>query len=449
MSRLPPELPHAFVWRSMPAKGSFYPSARDAPLLDAAADDNDAELNGDGDESPVAQRASGRHRAQRPPLPPEPSEHAPLCSWGRCAALALVLLLLALLSAPIILVVMTRMPYKERIASGVPAVASLFGLFCVCASWVAWPTLRSVFFGHITCLAVATAWYAVGVLFVAALPDGTARCVAVKLTAAGWVASWMWSWPVTLDFLLLVRFHMRGNTGARYWLSRGSQLVWLLAAAVSLPLIRSDAYTVEDPIAVCALPTRPAAWPPYAITAAFGVTALFNGAVHLSTLFGRAAEDMPGVVRQRHQRRALCLCVCFCVLQPPTAALFAFNYFASDEAAAASNVTLPPQVISVWSAQAGASWQGLLLGLAFAAWADLGMGVRRVVRCCSRSEEVPVLGHEDSRFVHFDPVVADPDDFLLRPDREELDQNSPSIVCLTLPLATMLTVMVTALTLHW
>ena len=414
----------------MPAKGSYYPSARDAPLLDAAADDNDAELNGDGDESPVAQRASGRHRAQRPPLPPEPSEHAPLCSWGRCAALALVLLLLALLSAPIILVVMTRMPYKERIASGVPALASLFGLFCVCASWVAWPTLRSV-------------------LFVAALPDGTARCVAVKLTAAGWVASWMWSWPVTLDFLLLVRFHMRGNTGARYWLSRGSQLVWLLAAAVSLPLIRSDAYTVEDPIAVCALPTRPAAWPPYAITAAFGVTALFNGAVHLSTLFGRAAEDMPGVVRQRHQRRALCLCVCFCVLQPPTAALFAFNYFASDEAAAASNVTLPPQVISVWSAQAGASWQGLLLGLAFAAWADLGMGVRRVVRCCSRSEEVPVLGHEDSRFVHFDPVVADPDDFLLRPDREELDQNSPSIVCLTLPLATMLTVMVTALTLHW
>ena len=74
---------------------------------------------------------------------------------------------------------------------------------------------------------------------------------------------------------------------------------------------------------------------------------------------------------------------------------------------------------------------------------------KRVVRCCSRSEEVPVLGHEDSRFVHFDPVVADPDDFLLRPDREELDQNSPSIVCLTLPLATMLTVMVTALTLHW
>lgn len=386
-----------------------------------------------------------------------------------------MVLLVAIVAAPL-LVVLTTSSF-ERTASAVPAVLSLLGVGAVCGSWIGWSSLRSVHFGHVACLAVASAWYALGVLVVAVTPDGEARCIAFKVTAAGWVASWMWSWPVSLDFLLLVRFHQRGNMGLRLWLARGSQLFWLLSAALSLPLLRADAYLVEDAVAVCALPSRPSGWPPRLLTITFGVTALFNLIVHLSTLLGRAADDMPAVVRLRHQRRAFSLGVCFCVLQPPTAAAFAYAYYAGAEGAPdVLGGPRPPRALALWAAQLGASWQGLLLGLVFGAWAEMGTALRRAglwcrgaaapccASCCASccvscapgcavadEDEQPALSHEDSRFVHFEhreehaTEHADP---LLRFDEHEDHPRLRVFVCLVLPLGAVIAVLVLVLTLH-
>ena len=226
----------------------------------------------------------------------------------------------------------------------------------------------------------------------------TEDCAWRKITAAGWVSTWLWCSPVALDWLLLLMHH-RGTGRARQALLRWSHLVWPLAVVLSLPLLlplQPPAAAVPSPTLLphCILPASPPAYRQSFLgtLGAFALCFAFNAAIYAYGLL-RASSEAPLVVWRRQRRRAAALAAAWCVLHPPNLAYYYYTAHLSQP---------PPALLAYWAALAGAPWQGTINALAHLA-SEPSLTSRLRAALCAAPHEAPQIAHADSRHVHFVP----------------------------------------------
>jgi hypothetical protein len=364
------------------------------------------------------------------PTPPTSPEAPPFFLSLRCndspvgcwilGVIALLSLLAAAISPLLFAVVI---PPSRSIAAIIPPALSLVGSLAVICAWMCNPMVRSAHTGQVACLSVACVWFSAAwlIFFAGAFAGWTedARCTAFKVALAGWVASFLWCWPISIDWILLMRGDHRSQGTARRTLSRMCHLTWFAAAGLALPLLRSyEAHLVpvtntsalesaecargegadEPPVlCVCHLDQLRPSWWPYVLATSWCCTVAFTICAHALC----SSEDTPRVVGYRHRRRALTLAVSFCTLQAPAALLFWNLWSGPGEGA-------PALLLGIWSIFAGVPWQGASVGIAFA-WNEPTVRAA-LLRWCRRGgdfDEPHHFARADSRFVHFERVISE------------------------------------------
>ena len=292
---------------------------------------------------------------------------------------------LAVGSLPLLvaLILGDRSPAAARCAVAVPPVVSLMIAPAACGAWAIAPARRSAHLGHSLCLTAASGGFSaswLGMLFADEL--GLGRCDLYKAALACWLASWLWHCSLACDWLLLLQGDRRSGSGVRRALSLACHLLWPLAVAMALPLLRTRAepVTLAPPtrLPCCALRLDALAprWWPWALAAVLGSIALSSTAAYACTLH-RAATAMPRVVWDRHRRHAACMHLSLLVLQPASAALFAASLTHDRDgaaAAAAGGSSVPsvppfaPGWLALWVACAGAPWAAAWQGGVALVW---------------------------------------------------------------------------------
>ena len=404
-------------------RGSFHPSALGSPLIskeDEDDDDDDDDEDNDNDRvMPLAAAASSAPQPSAASAPPT----------ARVRHVLLLLLVIVGLGLGLGLACAFA-PLHGGLALlyVVPNSASVAGSLAVTAAWLQQPKLRTAHSTQVVFLSLATLWYSgASLVFVA-----SGRCQALQVAAAGWVASWLWSVPVSLDWLAQL-LHHRGAGALRSNLLRWSHVCWPLSLGLAWPLLRATATPVAAHIgalngtdgdgapfagwpspATCKLATSP----PSSLAplfATFGVACLLHfGACCYGA---RLVASGPRVVWIRHRRRAASLSVAFGALHPPTLACFV--YLASAD-------RLPPPPLALWACALGAPLHGAISAIiqlahepGFIAWVRGVFALRGscASRCCAagcaagccasdasaEDSQPPPLAHTDSRVIHFDP----------------------------------------------
>ena len=371
-------------------QGSFHPQALLEPL----------DVPGESNSAPVEPRFT---------LPAVPS------CVPQVRAMLIVAASTLLIAAPIVLMFMPAADPGSAdvhaVAAAVPAAISLVTSLAVSSSWLLFPGVRNAHFGQAVCLLLACVWYSATWLVALYGPDQSSRRVAFKLNLVAFIATFLWSWPIGIDWLLLMTGERRGSGAARRFLAIACHCTWLVAAGLGLPIVRSDAayYNIsssaDSPLTNAAthLPTliftsiTPSWWPSL-LVALWLATTVFNLLVFvLGWSCSSSASTVPKVVAARHKQRALCTAVAFFALQPPTALM---GYYALHSAPD----TPAPSLLLLWSAMLGVPWMGCIHSvLCIMHEPNLRSALRGWWACCCGSNNGPVeLTHADSRFVHFE-----------------------------------------------
>ena len=347
-----------------------------------------------------------------------PLSQAPSSSYAPRRFVVLLLVVALLVAAPIVLAL--TVTSAASTAASLPPALSIGSSLAACGLW-AWQPVRSAHFGQVVCVCLACACFSSCWLLMLIARDPVTRCAAFKLALAGWVASFLWCWPLGLDWLLLMTGARRGSGNTRRALSYACHLTWVAAAALALPLVRANAlpanatatagFAIDDAIAAaaaalpsCTLSELAPSWWPWVLAGAWAATYIFNVVVYLAC-GSRHAESTPRVVSERHRRRARCFALAFCTLQPPTALNFWYVVAGGCGGDASSGGISAPPLLALWAAFLGVTWQGAFTALTHA-WheplilaAVSGAACRD---CAGRDGGGAPLAHADSRFVHFE-----------------------------------------------
>ena len=160
-----------------------------------------------------------QHVHNEPSSASTPRPHrAVLATWRNALLLAIALCAcLLLVGIPIGLAI--TIYGAGSLAAMVAPLLSIIGATAVTAAWIAFPAVRSAHTGQVTCLSVAYAWHSMAWLLFwwsayASWP-ALARCNTFKIAMAGWVCTFLWCFPIGLDWLLLMRGDLRSAGGAR------------------------------------------------------------------------------------------------------------------------------------------------------------------------------------------------------------------------------------------
>lgn len=379
-------------------QGSFHPCGLD-PLLE-------------GDQLAPVRAAQAQESAA-------PYPHS---SWKPLAKIAIVLCAgLVLVGIPVGLSITVE--DAGALCAIIGPLLSIVATLVVCAAWAALPAVRSAHTGQVTCLSIACGLHSIAWLifwwsaFVAW--SDPARCDAFKFALIGWVCTFLWYFPVGIDWILLMRGNRRSASGARRLLSHACHLTWLVALGLALPLVRAQysltplfnstasgasgqasALVALSSMHLCRLQSIQPTWWPVVVMAVWAAAACFSVGVYTAGM-RQAAEETPRIVWARHRVRAMQLAAGFVVLQPPSAALFWMLLDGQQ----------PPAFLCLWGIFAGAAVQGAINALSYfwnepGALSALCCGV--LLYPCSDtgclggdSDVVQQLHHADSRFVHF------------------------------------------------
>ena len=360
------------------------------------------------------------------------SHRAVLATWRNALLLAIALCAcLLLVGIPIGLAI--TIYGAGAFAAVVAPLLSIIGATAVTAAWIAFPAVRSAHTGQVTCLSVAYAWHSMAWLLFwwsayASWP-ALARCNTFKIAMAGWVCTFLWCFPIGLDWLLLMRGDLRSAGGARRTLSVACHLTWFVAAGLALPIVRAhysltplvnQTVGADDPAAgtdalaalssmhVCVAESMQPTWWPHVIMAVWLASMCFSVGVYSFGLRATVVET-PRVVWERHRMRAVQITAASLIMQPPSASMFWLLLDGRQ----------PPLFLSLWAIFGGVAAQGALNAVAYF-WHEPGTlsallcGVLlrssssgggvcggACVDVCGAGGAVQQLQHTDSRFVHF------------------------------------------------
>jgi len=245
-----------------------------------------------------------------------------------------------------------------------PNLASCVGSCFIIDAWLRDPTCSPFHLRSHVSLAVATLWYSTLSVSYAL----TQSCVIFRLAAFGWIATWVWALPISIDWLLLILCTPTDDWKQKQ-LFRWCHFCWPVSLVVGLPYVLVHDSSAELimrhgwPLpAHCDLGTTHGGWP-YLLSGAFAAFAL----VILCTFaFGlrHSCDRLPLVVYRRQRRRAVPFVFAFLVMHPATLALHILEQFISPGAALLCTLT-------------SASWQGSVFAFAHALESGAVLGGRR------------------------------------------------------------------------
>lgn len=268
-----------------------------------------------------------------------------------------------------------------------PHAASIIASLLVVASIALLPEVRTLHTEYYGALALSQLWYSSFAIAFAA----SANCYWHKVSLAGWAASWLWSMPTAIDFVLMRRWIPEGSR-ARLAVSRGGHLAWPIAAALCVPIYTGPMVLVIHHGAVdipsCTHAVTPTRFLPFL---SFYVLSMFVNLVgHLAGACGAVDGSVePAPQHRRHNLSALVLCLSLGVCTALTMTQLWFDTL--------SRLRQEPPSLLVWVALLGSSMQGVLIGGAYLLAAP---GTIRAL-CDAPPPPLDVQREQEQRHVHF------------------------------------------------